>query len=52
MKLEKEQSEGLGDTIKKITDITGIGKLVKAIKPDCGCDKRQEKLNEWFPYKK
>lgn len=48
------QSKGLGDTIKKITDATGITKVVekieKATGKDCGCGKRQEKLNELFPY--
>ena len=51
MKLENE-SKGLGDTIAKITHATGIAKIVKAIVPDCGCDKRQEWLNNKIPYKK
>jgi hypothetical protein len=46
-------SEGLGDTIEKITEATGIKKLVKWIAgDDCGCDERKAKLNEIFPYKK
>jgi hypothetical protein len=46
-------SEGLGDTIEKITEATGIKKLVKWIAgDDCGCDERKQKLNELFPYKK
>jgi hypothetical protein len=41
----------LGDTIHKITEATGIKKIVtKAIGNDCGCDERQEKLNKMFPY--
>lgn len=50
---QDNQSEGLGDTIEKITEATGIKKAVKFIAgEDCGCDKRKEKLNELFPYKK
>lgn len=51
MKLE-DTSRGLGDTIAKITNVTGIAKIVKAITPNCGCDKRQERLNKVVPYKK
>jgi len=51
MKLENE-SKGLGDTIAKMTHATGIAKIVKAIAPDCGCNKRQEWLNNKIPYKK
>jgi len=36
-------SEGLGDTIAKITSAVGI-------KPCGGCKERQEKLNRLFPY--
>lgn len=50
------KSKGLGDDIKKITKATGLDKLSKKIaqilNEDCGCDKRQEKLNEMFPYKR
>ena len=49
-------SKGLGDTIEKITKATGIKKVVdtvaKATGKDCGCNKRKEKLNKMFPYKK
>jgi glycerol dehydrogenase-like iron-containing ADH family enzyme len=49
-------SKGLGDTIAKITEVTGIKKVVDTIAEatgtDCGCSARQEKLNEVFPYKK
>lgn len=49
----KKKSEGLGDTIEKVLDVTGIGKVAKWILgEDCGCDKRKEKLNKLFPYKK
>jgi hypothetical protein len=40
----ENESKGLGDTIKKITNAVGI--------KQCGaCKKRQEKLNQMFPYK-
>ena len=54
--MEKNKSKGLGDTIAKITKATGIKKVVetvsKAVDKDCGCDKRQETLNRFFPYNK
>ena len=40
-----KQSEGLGDTIKKVTNKLGI-------KQCGGCKNRQQKLNRLFPYKK
>jgi len=47
------KSKGLGDTILKITEATGIDKLVKFVAgEDCGCDERKEKLNKLFPYAK
>jgi hypothetical protein len=50
------ESKGLGDTIAKITSSTKLDKLAEAIAQaagadDCGCKKRQEKLNNLFPYK-
>jgi hypothetical protein len=46
-------SEGLGDTVQKITKATGIEKAVKFIAgEDCGCEERKEKLNEMFRYRK
>lgn len=42
---EIEESKGLGDTVKKVTEKLGI-------KQCGGCKKRQEKLNRLFPYKK
>jgi hypothetical protein len=52
-----EESRGLGDTIAKITHATGLDKVAEKIAEvvgaeDCGCGKRQETLNEMFPYKK
>jgi hypothetical protein len=50
------KSKGLGDTVEKITEATGIKKAVKFVSDitgiDCGCDKRKEVLNKLFPYKK
>tara|TARA_R110000822_G_scaffold29350_3_gene86488 strand:- start:1185 stop:1607 length:423 start_codon:yes stop_codon:yes gene_type:complete len=44
-------SKGLGDTIEKITEATGIKKAVKFLAgEDCGCDARKTKLNEIFRY--
>ena len=50
------ESRVVGDTIAKIPTATGIKKVTKtvfgAIKKDCGCKERQNKLNKLFPYKK
>ena len=47
------KSEGLGDTVEKVLEVTGVGKLAKWILgEDCGCDARKEKLNSLFPYRK
>ena len=51
-KKSKKRSKGLGDTVEKFTEATGIKKVVKWIAgEDCGCDKRKEKLNQLFKYK-
>lgn len=56
MSEENKQSEGLGDTVEKITRATGIKNVVDKISEktgkDCGCKKRKEALNRMFPYKK
>ena len=54
---KKKQAKGVGDTIADITELLKIDKLVKTITEamgveDCGCERRREKLNEMFPYKK
>jgi len=50
------KSKGLGDTVQKVTKATGIKKatdfIFDKLGMDCGCDKRKEKLNKLFPYKK
>lgn len=51
----KAASKGLGDDIEKLTEATGIKKIVEMFTPegkDCGCDKRQEILNKIFPRNK
>ncbi len=54
--MEKNKSKGLGDTIEKFTQMTGIQSLtqfgVRAVGlKDCGCKKRKKALNKAFPYK-
>lgn len=50
--MAKRTSRGLGDTVAKFTEATGIDKVVKFVAgEDCGCKERQEKLNKIFPYK-
>ena len=53
--MDNNKSKGLGDSIEKFTKATGIKKVVdtvsKAVKKDCGCNKRKEALNKAFPYK-
>ena len=50
---EGQKSKGFGDTFEKFTRYTGIKRLIKWIygEIDCGCDKRQDKWNEWLPYR-
>ena len=49
------QSEGIGDTIEKITKATGVKKVVELFSEltgkDCGCDERKKTLNKMFRYK-
>lgn len=45
--------EGLGDSIEKITEATGIKAAVKFLAgEDCGCDSRKKTLNQMFRYGK
>ena len=50
------ESKGLGDTIEKITKVTGIKAVSEAISKvtgkGCDCNKRKETLNKVFPYNK
>jgi len=51
-KFEANQSKGLGDTVEKIAEATGISKVVKSLfGEDCGCDERKAKLNRLVKYK-
>ena len=57
MAKKSKDAEGLGDSIAYLTSLLKIDKLVKELTSaagieDCGCDRRREKLNELFPYKK
>lgn len=54
LKYFHKKSRGLGDTIEKVTRVTGIYHVVKQVekvtgKP-CGCSERRDNLNEKFPY--
>ena len=50
---KKKESQGLGDTLEKVFEATGVKKLVEFIAgEDCGCDERKEKLNKLYPYNK
>ena len=51
----KQQSQGLGDTIAKVTNFFGIDKVADAVAKlagasGCGCNERRQYLNELFPY--
>jgi len=54
MEKQEQRSKGLGDTIERITTVTGIKKVVetvsKATGVDCGCKARRDALNRAFPY--
>jgi len=51
IKEQGSKSKGLGDTVEKVTERTGIKKAVKFIAgEDCGCDERKDKMNELIPY--
>tara|TARA_R100000458_G_scaffold58074_1_gene65376 strand:+ start:319 stop:489 length:171 start_codon:yes stop_codon:yes gene_type:complete len=54
-----KKPKGFGDTLAGFIEITGAKKAFNTIqkargkeKEDCGCNKRQEKLNKLFPYRK
>ena len=55
-KMESNESKGLGDSIEKFTQATGIKKVVQQVEKvtgkDCGCGKRKDTLNRVFPYNK
>ena len=49
-----KKSKGLGDTISKITEATGIKAVVDKVSEitgiDCKCQERKEALNKLYPY--
>ena len=51
-----KQDRGLGDTVARFTKATGIRKAVDIISDGlnipCGCEARQETLNNLVPYNK
>ncbi len=50
------KSRGLGDSIAKFTERTGVKTIVDRVSDGlnlpCGCERRQEWFNSKFPYKK
>lgn len=51
----KQESQGVGDTIAKITNFFGIDKVADAVAKlagasGCGCNECRQLLNELFPY--
>jgi hypothetical protein len=45
-------STGLGDTVEKVLEATGIASVAKfVLGEDCNCEERKKKLNELFPYR-
>ena len=50
------ESRGLGDSIAKFTERTGVKTIVDRVSDGlnlpCGCNNRQEWFNEKFPYRK
>ena len=55
--MKSRKSEGLGDTVAKLTKLTGLDRVAEGVanamgKEDCGCERRREKLNKLVPYKK
>jgi len=51
----KQDSQGLGDTIAKVTSFFGIDKVADAVAKlagaeGCGCNERRQLLNDLFPY--
>lgn len=48
---EEVSPKGLGDTVEKVLEKTGVAKVAKKILgDDCGCKERKEWLNKAFPY--
>ena len=51
-KRKVKKSTGLGDTVEKVLEATGIASVAKfVLGEDCNCEERKKKLNELFPYR-
>lgn len=54
LKYFHKKSRGLGDTIEKVTRVTGVYYVAKQVEKvtgiPCGCSERRDNLNEKFPY--
>ena len=49
---QEAASKGLGDSLEKVFEATGIADAVKFIAgEDCGCDERKAKLNKLLPFR-
>ena len=47
------KDKGFEDSLARLFKNLKVDKAVKSVVgEDCGCDKRQDKLNRMFPYKK
>lgn len=50
-KITELKSEGIGDTVQKVLQATGIDKVAKfLLGEDCGCDERRKKWNVRWRY--
>jgi hypothetical protein len=56
LKRLEEPIRGAGDVVERVCRRTGIHWLVlgffKARGKTCGCAKRRDKLNRWFPFRR
>jgi len=44
--LKGEVTQGLGDKVEKVLEVTGVKAVVKAVLgDDCGCEEKKQKLN-------
>ena len=51
--IQKTKATGLGDSVEKVFQATGIDKVAKfVLGDDCNCSERREILNKMFPYQK
>ena len=51
--IQKTKSTGLGDTVEKVFQATGVDRVAKfVLGEDCGCSDRREVLNKMFPYQR